>query len=136
MVTNGNNEEPISARQALIRVGSTAAVGGAIGGFYLVTGWGIPCPFRAVTGWLCPFCGGTHLAAALLRGDVVSAWGANPLLLIVALMVGVRTVGWLVEYVRTPAAASLRWLPVTWSRQWFGVVAVVSVAYVLVRNLA
>lgn len=136
MVTNGNNEEPISARQALIRVGSTAFAGATIGGVHLVTGWGIPCPFRAVTGWLCPFCGGTHLAAALLNGDVVGAWAANPLLLVVALAVGVRTVGWLVESVRTPAGASLRWLPAAWSRRWFGIFAVVSVAYVLVRNLA
>jgi len=42
-------------------------------GFYPV------CPIRALTGWLCPGCGGTRAIAALLRGDLVGALRLNGL---------------------------------------------------------
>ena len=45
------------------------------------TGLALPCPFRAVTGLLCPGCGVTRLCLALLRGDWAGAWRANPALL-------------------------------------------------------
>lgn len=135
MVTDWSNDNGISPRQALLRVGSTALASGAIGGVYVVTGWGLPCPFRALTGWLCPFCGGTHLAASLLHGDIVGAWAANPLALVVGVLVGIRTVGWIVELVRAPHDPSRRWLPASWSRHWFGAFVVFSVLYVLARNL-
>lgn len=135
MVTDWNIEQPISPRQALIRVGSTAVVGVLIGGVYALTGWGIPCPFRWATGWLCPFCGGTHLAVSLLHGDLLGAWAANPLVLLVSGAVGVRTLGWLVELVRAPRSPSRRWLPTAWRRHGFAIFAVVSVLYVLARNL-
>jgi hypothetical protein len=128
-------EKSISAREALFRVGSVGAVGLGLGAVHLVTGFGVPCPFRAVTGWLCPFCGGTHVAEALIRGDVAGAWVANPLLLAVAALVAVRAVGWAVELVRDPGRPSRLWLPASWRRHWFAAFMVVSVGYVLVRNL-
>ena len=128
-------DKTISAREALFRVGSVGAVGLGLGAVHLVTGFGLPCPFRALTGWLCPFCGGTHVAEALLRGDVSGAWAANPLLLVVAALIAVRAVGWAVEFVRDAGAPSRPWLPVSWSRHWFAAFIVVSVIYVLVRNL-
>ena len=109
--------------------------GAGIGGVYSATGWGLPCPFRVVTGWLCPFCGGTHLVASLLHGDIAGAWAANPLVMILGILVGVRTVGWLVELVRAPGSPGRRWLPALSSRAWFGLSMVVSVLYVLARNL-
>ncbi|MEG1879231.1 MAG: DUF2752 domain-containing protein [Pseudoflavonifractor sp.] len=42
------------------------------------TGLAIPCPFHAVTGLLCPGCGVTRMCLALLRLDFLSAWRANP----------------------------------------------------------
>lgn len=38
------------------------------------------CPFRRLTGWDCPFCGGQRMLYALLHGDVMGAFGYNPLL--------------------------------------------------------
>ena len=128
-------EKPISPREALSRVGSVALVGFGLGAVHLVTGLGLPCPFRALTGWLCPFCGGTHMVEALIRGDVAGAWAANPLALVVGALIGVRALGWAVELVRSPEGPSGRWLPASWSRHWVGVFVVVSVTYVLVRNL-
>lgn len=128
-------DKPVSPREALFRVGSVGVLGVGVGALHLLTGFGLPCPFRAVTGWLCPFCGGTHMAEALIRADVPAAWAANPLVLVVAVLIGVRAVGWLVEVVRNPQAASRQWLPASWHRHWFAAFVVVSVAYVLVRNL-
>lgn len=44
------------------------------------TGWSIPCPIRAATGFLCPGCGVTQLFLSLGRGDFSGAWAANPAL--------------------------------------------------------
>ena len=48
------------------------------------------CGFLALTGLPCPLCGGTHACAALVQGDVVAAWAANPgvvgLLVVLALL--------------------------------------------------
>src|SRR5262245_57309498 len=38
------------------------------------------CPLRALTGLLCPFCGGLRAAHALLHGRVVEAAALNPFL--------------------------------------------------------
>lgn len=135
MVTDWSNDTRISAREALLQVCAVSLVGVGVGGVHLVTGLGVPCPFRALTGWLCPLCGGTHMMEALLRGDIAAAWVANPVALVVAVLVGIRSVGWLVELVRTPGAPSPRWLPTFWHRHAFVMIVVVAVAYVLVRNL-
>src|SRR5690349_5612138 len=42
------------------------------------------CPFRVLTGWQCPACGGTRMAFDLLHGDVSRAWRDNALLLLVS----------------------------------------------------
>jgi hypothetical protein len=38
------------------------------------------CPLRALTGLLCPFCGGLRAAHALLHGRVLEAAALNPFL--------------------------------------------------------
>jgi hypothetical protein len=38
------------------------------------------CPFHALTGWDCPFCGGLRAVNAAVRGHVAAAWHANALL--------------------------------------------------------
>ncbi|MHB1009594.1 MAG: DUF2752 domain-containing protein, partial [Propionibacteriaceae bacterium] len=95
MVTDGSNDVPIPARDALLRVGSLGVSGLGLGALYLLTGFGVPCPFRAMTGWLCPLCGGTHMAESLIRGDLAAAWAANPVVLVVGVLTGVRTFGWM-----------------------------------------
>src|SRR4028118_1392752 len=45
--------------------------------------WGIPpCPFFYFTGLFCPGCGTLRAVHALLRGDLVRAFGLNPLLIL------------------------------------------------------
>jgi hypothetical protein len=75
------------------------------------------------------------VAESLLRGDVVSAWLANPLALVVVALVVARAVGWVVEIVRTPAGPPRRWLPASVAHHWFAVSVALAVVYVLARNL-
>jgi hypothetical protein len=42
------------------------------------------CPFRLVTGWQCPACGGTRMAFDLLHGDVARAWRDNAFVLLLS----------------------------------------------------
>jgi hypothetical protein len=67
------------------------------------------CPFRALTGLLCPLCGGLRAAHALVHGRVVDAVLLNPFVFAAAVM------GPLVP---------LRW------------VAAVGIVFALARNLA
>jgi len=49
-----------------------------------VTGWFPSCPFFALTGWLCPFCGSLRAGHALLHGHVGAALTLNPLTTVAA----------------------------------------------------
>ena len=64
---------------------------------------GVGCPFRIVTGWDCPLCGGTRMGSALLHGDVATAFAFNPLALIGIALLGVVGVLWVVEALGGPA---------------------------------
>ena len=50
--------------------------------FVRITGHGIPCLFRVLTGWQCPGCGITTMLVCLSRGDLFGAFAANPFLLL------------------------------------------------------
>lgn len=124
-----------SARSALISVASLGAVGAGIAGAHLFLGIGLPCPFLALTGWQCPFCGSTRAAGALLRGDLAAAWSYNQLLIIAIAILGACSVAWLVEVAGGPALrppARLR--PLT-QKKVYTVLGVIAVVFVIVRNL-
>jgi hypothetical protein len=58
------------AAGAVLAGGATLLVPPGDGGF-------VACPFRALTGLDCPFCGATRATAALLRGDLLAAIDHN-----------------------------------------------------------
>jgi hypothetical protein len=73
-------------------VGPTLAAAALLFAFDPAVTWWFPsCPFYALTGWLCPFCGTLRAAHALLHGHVLAALGLNPMVT-VALGVGVLAV--------------------------------------------
>ncbi len=130
---------PFEAVGGLRWLAGYAAFGLGIATLYATTGIGFPCPFRALTGWECPFCGGTRLGAALLRGDVAAAFAYNPVVF-ASLVLGVLVGGlWVIEVLGGPRIRP----PVRWSaavRQvrpavWWTTVTALTVVYVLLRNL-
>lgn len=50
--------------------------------FYSLTGIGIPCAIREVTGYPCPSCGVTHMVLDMTRLDFESAFKDNQFLFI------------------------------------------------------
>jgi Protein of unknown function (DUF2752) len=130
---------PFRATRAAGLVGAFFAGGLVLSALYATTGVGLPCPFRALTGWNCPLCGGTRMGDALLHGDVLAAFGYNPLAMIGLLIVGVLGVLWTVEAAGGPAfrfprrlAERLRGVrPV----QWLVLGVLLAVIYTIVRNV-
>ena len=55
----------------------------ALSGYYL------PCPFNALTGYYCPGCGTLRGLNLLLHGDPAGAFGSNPLMMLVLPFVAV-----------------------------------------------
>lgn len=126
------------ARRGLVGAAAFGGVGLLLSGLYAAAGVGVPCPLRWLTGWWCPLCGATRMGAALLRGDVATAWAANPFVMLGLLVLGVRVAWWLVE-----VASGRRWpLPGTWrapaawvQRHWLALTAVTGVGYAVLRNV-
>ncbi len=118
-------------------VGGFFALGLGLSSTYALTGVGITCPFRAVTGWDCPFCGATRMGAALLSGDVSAALVANPLVLVGLIALAGLGLGWFVEAVGGGRSTSrvLDRASVIRPVVWAVLGSVVALAYTLVRNL-
>ena len=130
---------PFRATRGLVYLGGFFAYGVGLSVLYATTGVGMPCPFRALTGWQCPLCGGTRLGGALLHGDLRSAFVDNPVVLVGLAVLTVLGVLWTVEAlggraVRLPMAWAVRVRsvhPTRWTL--FGLAA--AAVYVVLRNL-
>ncbi|HTF40968.1 MAG TPA: DUF2752 domain-containing protein [Propionibacteriaceae bacterium] len=127
------------ATRAAGYVGVFFAGGLALSALYAASGLGLPCPFRLLTGWDCPLCGGTRMGDALLHGDVPAAFGFNPLALVGLVILGVLGVVWTVEAVGGPAFRMPRPLSERLRRvhpmQWLVIGLLVALIYTVVRNL-
>ena len=106
---------------------------------YALTGIGFPCPFRAVTGWNCPLCGGTRLGAALLHLHPVEAFSYNPLVFVGLALLPILASAWTVELLggprwRPPTAVARRLRRIHPTR-WLVLALLVGVVYTVLRNL-
>jgi hypothetical protein len=130
---------PFRATRAAGYVGAFFAGGLALSALYATTGIGLPCPFRALTGWDCPLCGGTRMGGALLHGDVQAAFGFNPLAFVALVILGVLGALWTVEAAGGPSVRLLQRLAERLRRvspmQWLLVGLFVAVIYTVARNL-
>lgn len=116
-----------------------AAFGLGVSTLYATTGIGFPCPFRELTGWECPFCGGTRLGSALLHGDVGAAFAYNPLVFVSLVLGSAVGILWLVEALGGPRVRP----PATWQAvarrigptRWWIIAGILAAAYVVLRNL-
>jgi hypothetical protein len=67
----------------MIKAGVTVAAAALVAAFDPSTTWWFPpCPFHAITGWLCPLCGSSRAIHALLRGAPAAALAFNPLIVV------------------------------------------------------
>lgn len=88
----------------------------------------LPCPFRAITGLDCPFCGSTRAAWALVHAEPVRALGYNALLLV---LLPLALWAWLLD-ARGRFDTSAH--PFRRTRFWLGAVAAAA-AFGVLRNL-
>ena len=110
--------------------GALPAAGLGYAGWVRLTGLAVPCPFRTVTGWLCPGCGVTRLCLALLRWDWAAAWNANPVLLLMLPVLALLGVRLAIRYVREGTTAGPKWeSALLWT------MTVLLIAWGVVRNL-
>ena len=96
-------------RRLLAGGGALLTLGLGYAAWVRFTELAIPCPFRAVTGRLCPGCGVTQLCLALLRWDWAAAWNANPVLLLMLPVLAVLGVRLAARYVREGSAVASQW---------------------------
>jgi hypothetical protein len=84
-----------------------------------------PCPFRALTGWLCPGCGTLRALHALLHGRVLTALRLNPVMIAALPYVGWELARWVARRPPLPVRARVCWALVGLLAAWW-----------LARNLA
>jgi len=75
-------------RLAIITGTSFVAAGTAYYFFMKITGWGIPCLLRLMSGLQCPTCGITHMFQHLFKLEFVQAYNSNPFLFFTWPMIG------------------------------------------------
>jgi hypothetical protein len=131
--------QPFDPVRAIKALGAFAGFGLAVSGLYATTGIGFPCPFRAITGWQCPFCGGTRLGSSLLHGHIGAAFLYNPAVfigLIVATLLGVL---WIIEALGGPKVRPPRRVAERLARVhptvWTLIIVAAAAAYTVARNL-
>jgi hypothetical protein len=88
------------------------------------------CPFKAVTGWDCPGCGGTRAAHQLFTGHIGAALSFN-----VLAVLAMPFILWGLFASLTAMLGGPRWRSISLSSQWTRVALVVLVAFWVLRNL-
>ncbi len=121
------------AAERLRSVGAFGLVGVGLSLTYRFTGWGLPCPWRMLTGTLCPLCGATHMGSDLLSLDFAAAWSHNAFVLSWGLILGLFAAFWAVEALGGPAVRRVRVLqrPAV----WWAALGLTALAFTIVRNL-
>ena len=124
---------PFSAARALRSAAWFGAAGLALSVVKLTTGIGIGCPWRHLTGTLCPLCGATTMGTQLLTGDLAGAWASNPFVMVLLGLGGLAAVAWTVELAGGPA---LRPPPALRAPAlWWSLLGGAALAFAIWRNL-
>lgn len=76
------NEKNIRKKKLIWFLTGAAVLGSTAALFMMWCNIYLPCPFRAVTGYLCPGCGATRMVLSILKLDFVTAFNSNKMLFI------------------------------------------------------
>lgn len=124
---------PFSAARALRAAAWFGVAGVTLSAVKLFTDLRIDCPWRAVTGTLCPLCGATTMGSRLLRGDVAGAWANNPFVLILLGLGLLAVIGWAIEAAGGPALRPPRALRSP--TLWWAILGAAALFFMIWRNL-
>jgi Protein of unknown function (DUF2752) len=81
-----------------------------------------PCPFKMLTGWNCPACGGLRMTHDLIHGNIAAAVADN-----VYLLIGIPAlIAWILYRRHTGQPAT--------SRAIFAVITLSAIAWTIARN--
>ena len=122
-----------AATRNLAAAGCFGASGLALSAVHAVTGFGLGCPWRQLTGTLCPFCGATRMGSHLLHGNLAAAWAANPFVMVGLGVLALAALSWTVTALGGPRIA----LPGRMAdrRVWFWLTVVVAATFMVARNI-
>jgi hypothetical protein len=139
VATVGENERVFRPQTGLKYLSGFVAYGLGLSALYAATGIGLPCPLRELTGWQCPFCGGTRMGSALLHLDLAAAFAYNPVVLIGLVVLGVLGTAWAIEAAGGPAFRLPRAISGPLRRvgrdRWLLIGLGAAVIYTVLRNL-
>jgi hypothetical protein len=139
VATVAENERIFRPQAGLKYLGGFAAYGLGLSALYATTGIGLPCPLRELTGWQCPFCGGTRMGSAMLHLDIGAAFAYNPVVLIGLVVLGVLGVVWTIEAAGGPATRLPRAISRPLRRvgrdRWLLIGLGAALIYTVLRNL-
>jgi hypothetical protein len=88
------------------------------------------CPFKAVTGWDCPGCGGTRALHQLFTGHLGAALSYNVLAVVI-----LPVLLWGLFASLTGALGGPRWKSISVARPWIWIAFAVVIGFWVVRNL-
>ena len=124
---------PFSAARALRSAAWFGAAGVTLSAVKLFTVIRIGCPWRHLTGTLCPLCGATTMGTRLLVGDLAGAWANNPFVMVLLGIGVLAVIAWTVELAGGPA---LRPPPALRSSAlWWSLLGGAALVFAIWRNL-
>lgn len=89
------------------------------------------CPFREITGYLCPGCGSQRAIHYLLNGDVMSAIKENGLLV---LSIPYVLMGFTIDAVKHPSVLVLKWRKRLFGQTAIFIVLGIVIGFWILRN--
>jgi hypothetical protein len=96
------------------------------------TGFFPACPFRSLTGLLCPGCGSQRALHHLLHLEIFPAWNQNPLLVA---SIPYVMLGFGFDHVFKPSAEMLKWRKILFGRRAIFIVLSVVLFFWVLRNI-
>ncbi|WP_051656620.1 DUF2752 domain-containing protein [Butyrivibrio sp. AE3004] len=97
---------------------------------YIVTGYGIPCVFKLITGLSCPGCGMTHAYLELLHGNIEGAISYNILSVTVMPLLILFLIYKAVVLIRTGSTKMK-----TWENMFLICIGIVTGIFFIYRNI-